>query len=485
MESRSIPFEAFICPRSIAVIGATERPTTWGNWIFRRLLDHFQGELYPVNPAAATILGRRSYPDVRQIPGTVDLAIIAIPSSEVFESIRQCAEKGIQAGLIITSGFREATPKGGEEEQRLVAYARSKGLRLLGPNVSGIINLHHGMVAHPVEHSSFHKTNITFLSQGGYAITDIAIRECRNCRGFGKFIHTGNEADLSVVDFLQYCESDPETHAICIYIEDLKDTRRFLETCRRITPKKPIVAFKAGLSPDGMRAAASHTGAMGGSDKIYQGLLRQAGLIQVSNFELCLAVAHALVEQPVLEKPSIGITTMGGSWGVMLTDALSKRGLSVPELPGSLQSMMRGLGIPERASLRNPIDFGAAAGSLSLESRLKVAEMLIHSEIVGGIVAHGLGAAGSLSDDSLPYLRKRAEDDRRTILSLLELQARYRKPVLFATAMGPSESQVVQELTTEGIRFYHRLEDVADVLSALHRYGQVLLRGKETGPDGR
>lgn len=474
MKSAPINFNAFLRPRSIAVIGATERPDTWGNWIARKLIEEdFPGSVYPINPKAQTILGERAYPKVADVPGLVDLAIIAIPAANVFDAIRDCVAKAVPAGLIITAGFSEARSDGRAKEQEIVSYARAHGLRLVGPNVSGIMNMNYGLFAQPSDFRHLCNTPITFICQGGYAITDIAAREAAARRGFGKYLHTGNEADISVVDFLEYCEDDPETKGICIYIEGLKDVARFLEVAGRISPHKPIVIFKAGLTTDGGRAAASHTGAMAGSADMYRGLFRQAGIVQVPSFELTLNIAHALLEMPPLRQASIGITTLGGSWGVMLTDALVHKGLRVPELPTELQSKMRRLGMPERASVRNPVDFGAAAGSVPLGDRLQIVEMLLACETIGGVVTHGHGTPGFLSEDSPAFARWRAEQDMQMIRGVQALQNTYKKPVLFATAMTPLESQVVRDLAAEGIRFQHRLDDTAAVLAALHDYATM------------
>ena len=258
-------------------MGASERPDAWGNWLFRKLLNEgFPGRLYPINRQAQTVLGQPAYAQVSAVPGPVDLAIIAIPASHIFETIHDCAAKGVKAGLIITAGFSEARQDGRAQEQEMVAYARAHGMRLVGPNVSGIINLHYHLLAHPAERAYLYKTPITFICQGAYAITDLAAREVSARRGFGKFLHTGNEADISVVDFLEYCEHDAETQAICLYIEGLRDGRRFLDVARRIAPHKPVVVFKSGVTADGSRAAASHTAALAGSATMYRDLFRQA-----------------------------------------------------------------------------------------------------------------------------------------------------------------------------------------------------------------
>jgi acetyltransferase len=470
----AINFEAFVRPRSIAVVGATERPDTWGNWITRKLLSEgFPGVVYPINPRAQTILGQPAYSSVAAVPSAVDLAIIAIPAERVFAAIRDCATKGVPAGLVITAGFGEVRSDGRAQEQEMVAYARAHGLRLVGPNISGIINLHYDLIAHPAERQYLCKTPLTFICQGAYAVSDIAARESSARRGFGKFLHTGNEADITLVDFLEYCEHDPETQGICLYIEGLRNGRRFLEVARRITPHKPIVAFKAGLTPDGRRAAASHTGALAGMAEVYQGLFRQAGIVQAPVFELTLNIAHTLLEMPPLRQPSIGITTLGGSWGVMLTDALGQHGLRVPELPTALQAEMRRLGMPERASVRNPVDFGAAMGSLSPEARLQMIDMLLACADIGGVVVHGYGAPGVVPQEAAAAARQRLEEEKALMRSIQALQATHHKPVVLASAMTPLESQVVRELVAEGMRFQHRLDDVAAVLAALYDYTRM------------
>ncbi len=435
--------DAFVRPRSIAVVGASERPDAWGHWLFRKLLNEgFPGTVYPINRRAQTILGQPAYPTVSAVPGPVDLAIIAIPTAQVLETIHDCAAKGVKAGLIITAGFSEVHQDSRAQEQEMVAYARAHGMRLVGPNVSGIINLHYNLLAHPADRPYLYKTPVTFICQGAYAITDLAAHEASARRGFGKFLHTGNEADISVVDFLEYCEHDPETQAICMYIEELRDGRRFLEVARRIAPYKPVVIFKSGVTADGSRAAASHTGALAGSAAMYRDLFRQAGLVQAPTFELCLKIT-------------------------------GQRGLRVPELPAALQEEMRRLGMPERASVRNPVDFGAAIGSVSAAARVQMVEMMLAWQGIGGVVVHGYGSAGFLPHDAPAAARQRFEEEKALLRSLHALQERYQKPVVLATAMTPLESQMVQELIAEGLRFQHRLDDAAAVLAALGDYARL------------
>ena len=195
--------------------------------------------------------------------------------------------------------------------------------------------------------------------------------------------------------------------------------------------------------------------------------------MQAPTFELCLNITHALLEMPRLRQPTIGIATMGGSWGVMLTDALGQRGLRVPELPTALQEEMRRMGMPERASVRNPVDFGAAMGSLSAEVRVRMVETMLAWEGIGGVVVHGYGAAGFVPEDAPAPARQRFDEEKALLHSFHALQERYQKPVILATAMTPLESQMVQELIAEGRRFQHRLDDAAAVLAALRDYASM------------
>ena len=477
----NIDFDAFLKPKSIAVIGATQK-STWGNWVVRSLLTQgFPGKVYPVNPHVETILNSKCYPSVEAIEGPVDLAIIAIPAPKVFDSVRDCAAKGVKAAIIITAGFSEAVKEGTEQERKIVSYAHAHGMRIVGPNVSGIINLHTNLLAQPGDRERLYMSPIAFIAQGGYAVGDLAAREVGSKRGYGKFLHTGNEADIEVTDFLEYLDHDPDTEVICLYVEGIRDVRRFLEVARRVSPRKPIVLFKGGITPDGSRAAASHTGVLAGSKDIYRGFFRQAGVVSSPSFELILCVAHAFLEHPPLKQRSIGIITYGGSWGVMLTDALVKHGLSVPELPADLQAQFRRLGMPDRASVRNPLDVGAAHGAVRTGDIKQIISMLIQSKTIGGIVIHGFGKAGTIDDRSSEYERTSLEQDMEMVRWAHRLQKEHHKPVLFCSLLNQEQSSAVRISVKEGIPFYERVDDVAAILNCLADYGEM--HQKPDGPE--
>ncbi|HEX7371714.1 MAG TPA: CoA-binding protein, partial [Thermodesulfobacteriota bacterium] len=251
----------FLNPRSVAVIGASEKPGSWGSFIMEGLLSRkYPGKIYPVNRRSSTIYALPAYPDIKAVPGAVDLAVFTIPEDSVEELIRECGVKGVKGITIVTAGFGEALEGGRAREEAMARLARSYGMRLLGPNVSGTFNLHarFNASASPAEYLT--ATPLAAVCQGGYAIYDLLARGHAQRMGVGKFIHTGNECDLQVTDFLEMYGEDPQVQGILMYLETLRDGRRFLEVARRIANDKPIIVHKAGRTAGGTRAARSHTG---------------------------------------------------------------------------------------------------------------------------------------------------------------------------------------------------------------------------------
>lgn len=464
----------FFGPKSVAVVGASSRPGSWGYRITDGLLARgYESALYLVNPNAREVLGVKAYPKLDQVPGEVELAIIAIPADKLWDALEDCARKGVRGIVIISSGFGEALGEEGKRlEEKMARFCRRNGIRLIGPNVSGIYNLHRDFCASGENPRDMRSSNMSFICQGGFAIHNVVNRGRSKGIGLGKFVHTGNEADLQCTDFLEFLGEDPETHVILMYIEGIKDPRRFLQIARRITPKKPIIVYKGGRSRAGNRAAASHTGAMAGSIDIYRALFTQAGCIMAPTFETILELGHAFTLYPQLKGSRVGIVTMGGSWGVMLTDYISRKGFRVPELSPSLQERLRILGMPYRASTRNPVDFGAAGFALAKEARLSVMEALLSSTEIHALIYHGHGFGG-IELDSLPkWVGERQKDEEELLRKAVEMMRAYDKPLLIGCHMSHLESATVRNLVQDGIPVFSRLEDIADCLWSLYLYYQ-------------
>lgn len=473
MDKPAIDLGVFLQPRSVAVIGASDKPGSWGSFMMGGLAAwRYPGTIYPVNRRAGTVSGHPAFPDVRDIPGEVDLAVMAVPEAFVEETIRACGEKGVRGMSIITAGFGEAVRGGRERELAFARLAHGYGMRLLGPNISGTFNLHAGFnaAASPAEH--LYPTKLAAVCQGGFAFYDLLAAGSFRKMGVGRFVHTGNECDLTVTDFLEYFGADPEVPAILTYLETIRDGERFLEVARRVTRMKPVIAFKAGRSAGAARAAQSHTGALAGRAEVFAGFLRQAGVITVPTMDVMLPLAHALVEHPPLKGPRIGIVTIGGSWGVALADALEEEGLCVPELSAGLQERLRALDMPPRASTRNPIDLGAA-GMVSLSDRRQtLGRVLLESGEVDALVVHGLGRPGRITETRSEDWKAFQRFEKWTIRQFVDLERETGLPVLVGAHFAPWESQVVWDLNEKGIRIHNRLDEIARVLAGLLQDGR-------------
>jgi acetyl-CoA synthetase (ADP-forming) len=473
--------KVFLRPRSVAVIGASDTPGTWGSFIMEGLLAwKYPGKIYPVNRNGNSVYGIPSYRDIRDIPDTVDLAVVAVPQEVLGETLLGCASRGVKGVTIISAGFGEVDGEGQCREKQLRELACSLGMRLLGPNVSGTFNLHAGFNASGAPARHLVPSPLAAVCQGGYAFYDLLAAGGGRGMGVGWFVHTGNEGDLEVTDFLELLGRDPQVKGILMYLEALRDTRRFMEAAREVTSHKPVLVFKAGRTAGGARAARSHTGALSGEYRIYAGAFRQAGVLVCPSMDLLLSLGHVLVERPLMRGNRVGIMTMGGSWGVSLTDELERRGMVVPELSHGLQEVLRGLGMPPRASTKNPVDIGAAGISyhLSLDNVVSMAREMLCSGELDGLIFHGLGRPG--------MAREREADRARGVFLAVEvrlmreiqgLERETGRPVLLGCCLSPWESQAVCDLNAEGIRTYQRLDEMAWALALLAQRARDLGRG--------
>ncbi len=463
--------DVFLKPKHVAVIGATERPGSWGSFIMEGLLSWgYPGKIYPINRRTDQVYGIPAYKGLEAVDGPIDLAIFTIPQESVEQALSECGKKEVKGVTIITAGYREALSKGGDMEKALVNLARSKGMRLLGPNVSGTFDLHASFngAASPAEHLC--PTAIAAICQGGYAFYDLLASGFSRGMGVGKFIHTGNECDLTATDFLEHLGTDPQVKVLLMYLEAVREGRRFLEVARRVSREKPIVVYKGGRTPGSARAAQSHTGALAGSGRVYLGAFSQAGLLMAPTMELLLPMGHALLERPPMKGPRVAIVTMGGSWGVALSDALEEAGLCVPELSQGLQARLRSLGMPVRASTKNPVDIGASGLFFARDIMLALGREVLTSGEVDALVLHGMGRPGMLEEDAPSRLKLFLEINKEVITGFCDLEKETGLPVLIATVFTPWESQVVYDLNAQGVRIYNRLDEIAQILGLLYSH---------------
>jgi len=465
------PLDAFLKPQSVAVIGATERPGAWGSFIMEGLLSrNYPGRIYPINRNAGQVYGIPAYKDILDVNGAIDLAVLTIPAKFAEEAIDLCGRKGVRGVTIITADFGEAYAGGKEKEKTLVQLARRYGMRLLGPNISGTFNLHAEFNASGGPGRFVQPTGLAAICQGGYAFYEMLAAASNRRMGVGKFIHTGNEADLTVTDFLEHFGPDPEVEGIMMYLETIRDGRRFLETARQVSRVKPVVVYKAGRTPGSARAALSHTGALSGVKEIYNGLLLQAGLTISPTMELLLPLSHALIERPPLRGPRVAIVTMGGSWGVSLSDALEEAGLEVVELSAPLQKTLRDMGMPRRASTRNPVDIGASGLFFEKDTLVGFGREVLASGEVDALILHGVGRPGLVPPEATEERKMFLEINKQVIKDYAALETEMGRPVLIGSHFTPWESQEVHDLNQEGFRIYQRLSELAQILTLMHNY---------------
>lgn len=464
--------EVFLNPKSVAVIGASQRPLSWGSFIMEGLLSAgFSGRIYPVNRHSGEVFGIPTLNDVSELKEPVDLAILILPEEFVEETVASCGRYGIRGVTIISAGFGEISELGKEREESLVRLASDSGMRILGPNVSGSFNFHSAFNASPYRPKRSTPTALAAICQGGYAMYDLLSSASHRGMGVGQFIHTGNECDLTVTDFLEHFGFDSHTEGILAYIEGIRDGRRFIKIAREVTRRKPVVLYKAGQSTASARAAHSHTGALSGQKEIYEGIFRQVGIIVSPTMELLLPVGHALIERPRLRGSRIGIVTMGGSWGVALTDSLEAAGLLVPEFSPKLRTGLGSMGLPVRASTRNPVDWGASGLFGSVDILMRLARVILESGEVDALVVHGFGRPGLHDEDTPVETKAFLEIEKQMMKGVQSLEEEIGIPVLIGSHHSIWESQAIFDLNTQGIRIYNRLDEIANLLSLLLEYG--------------
>ncbi|MDZ7616500.1 MAG: acetate--CoA ligase family protein [Patescibacteria group bacterium] len=358
-EERNAKLAELFHPKSVAVVGASTRPGTVGNDIFRNLLlNGFNGSVYPVNPTSSHVLGVHSYPTLSDVPAAVDLAVVIVRADIVQSVVEEGISKGVKGFVVISAGFKESGAEGAARELKLRECVRKAGVLLIGPNCLGIINTEPTVSMNAAFGRKMPSAgNLAFLSQSGALCTSVLDYAEERHMGFSKFVSFGNKADVNEVDLLEYLAHDPKTAVIAMYLEDITDGRRFINQVREISWKtgKPMLCLKSGRSPEGAKAVSSHTGSLAGSDSVYDALLVQSGVQRVDTIAELFDYAALYTTQPLPRGNRVAIITNAGGPGIMATDAAVRYGLKLAELsPATIEKLRASL--PVTASLRNPID---------------------------------------------------------------------------------------------------------------------------------
>ncbi|MFB9985565.1 acetate--CoA ligase family protein [Mesorhizobium kowhaii] len=459
-----------LSPDSIAIIGASKNPAKRGYRSLRKLLDDgYAGTIYPINPKESEICGIRCLPDLGSLPGPVDLALVCTPAATVASVIAECAAKGVGGAVVLAGGFGEAGDDGKRLQDTVLAAARASGVRIIGPNTSGMFNTH--KACNLVGFSDLRKGSIGLLSQSGnMALALVTEAQANGQVGLSTYVGVGNEADIRFDEYLDYFAADPKTNVVIAYVEGLKDGRRFLNALRRISLEKPVVIYKSGRTSAGRISAKSHTGALAGEYAVSEGVLRQAGAILAHRSDEILPMAEALSLLPPLRSRRLAILADGGGHATIAADALSERGLLLAPLSDETQRRIATM-LPPAASVINPVD---VAGGTDTDPSVfaACAEILLQDSMVDGLLISGLygGYAVRFSQDLLA-----AEIDATNLIGAMP--RRFGKPVIVHSLYGALQADQrplpLLEMHRAGIPVHSSLETAVRCMQALAECGEV------------
>ncbi|HET7214302.1 MAG TPA: acetate--CoA ligase family protein, partial [Terriglobia bacterium] len=349
------PLDVFFSPESVAVIGATEAAASVGRTLLWNLISSpFGGTVYPVNPKRSQVLGVKAYPSIGALPEPVDLAVIITPARTVPGLVGECVDAGVKGVIVISAGFKECGAAGVEMEQEILAQLRRGRTRLIGPNCLGVMSPLSGMNA-TFARTGAQPGNVAFVSQSGALCTAILDWSLHEHVGFSAFVSVGSMLDVGWGDLINHLGDDPNTHSIILYMESIGDPRAFLSAAREVALSKPIIVIKAGRTEAAARAAASHTGALAGSDEVLQAAFRRSGVLRVSSIADLFSMAEVLAKQPRPKGPRLAILTNAGGPGVLATDALSIHGGELAVLSDETIESLNGF-LPPHWSHNNPVD---------------------------------------------------------------------------------------------------------------------------------
>jgi len=455
--------DPFFNPRSVAVVGASERPGSIGRALMTNLLERFRGRIYPVNIKYDKVFNLKCFKSVLEIPDDVDLAVIAVPADVVPKVAEECGKKGVKALLVISAGFREVGDVGAERERRLVEIVRRYGMRMIGPNCLGIYDPYSGLdtIFNPSDRQGKPGPgSVAFISQSGALGAALLDWFTEQGIGLSKFVSYGNAADVDESDLIEYLVEDPRTRVIAAYIEGVRNGRKFLRAvARAVVSGKPVVILKAGRTERGVRAVASHTGSLAGAYEVFRGALRQCGAIVVNDLHELLIAIRALSVGWRAPGRRVAIVTNGGGAGVLATDAIESLGLSVAELsPSTIEELRKAL--PPAASPYNPVD---VLGDAPAERYEKALEIVGRDPRVDMVMVIAL-------------LQSPALDADRLVEVLSSASKKLGKPMVFVAPGGGYASSYLAKVQSIGIPSFRDPVEAAKALSYIYCFSESIER---------
>ncbi|MFA7165570.1 MAG: acetate--CoA ligase family protein [Desulfoplanes sp.] len=455
-------------PESVALIGASSNSKKYGYWTAKSLIENkFEGDIYFVSRSGGEIFGHPSYPDILSVPGNVDMAIIAIAPKFILPVMEQCVAKGVKCAIVVSTGFGETGPEGKELERKMLEIARKGNMRVQGPNCMGTYSSAKSMNASIIDLAPGPMSLV--LQSGNFGI-DINFNAKSRNLGYSCWATIGNQMDLRFHDFVEYIESDENTKVLLLYMEGLRvesedDGRQFIEAAKRTAVKTPIVAIKIGRSAAGARAAASHTGSLAGSEKIFDAALKQAGVLRVDSPGQLLDAAEAFSKCKPAKGKRIAILTDGGGHGVMATDFAEKFNLEAPVLSDATQSKLKEILMPH-CPIKNPVDLaGTPEADMWVFDRCL--DVLLNDPDVDGVIIVGLyGGYADLSEE----FRVLEMDVAK---SMIERIAASSKPVIMQSIYQPQHPECLEYISKHDVPVFGGVDDAVRTMGVLTAYSEL------------
>jgi acyl-CoA synthetase (NDP forming) len=457
--------KTFFEPKSVAIIGASRTPGKAGYGVMKNLLDNeYAGSIYPVNPNVDEVLGYKAYASVKDLPEAPDVAIIIIPASATVEAVRECAEKGVKAVVIASGGFAEVDEYGARLQKEIVRIAGSSGMRVIGPNTSGIISTPSKFTSTFFPLGKIRRGTVAYIAQtGNFATHTMKWILTSEYYGVSRVIGLGNKCDVDDADALEYLGEDPETRVICMYLEGFKNGRRLLEVASKVSKKKPIIALKAGYTTAGMRATLSHTASLASHNSIVDAAFKQAGIVRVQYYTDLINAAKALAFQPLPSGNRVAILAPSGAMGVIAADACETSGLKVANLSEQTLRHLQSIS-PNWIKVGNPIDIWAAVQIQGLEQGYRLGmEAALNDENVDAVISI-LMLTSEHASVNLEFIQELCEQHPH-------------KPVLISIT-GDRElfDKAKVFLESRSIPVYLPVEDACRVLAIMYKCKQAMIR---------
>ncbi|WP_404298132.1 acetate--CoA ligase family protein [Halomonas sp.] len=461
------PLHDILAPSGIAVVGASADPTKRGYKAMVGLIkDGYRGDIFPVNPKADMILGVKAWPSVTAIPGNPELALICTPAASVPGLIAECGRRGIKGAVILASGFAEIGGEGAELEREMMEKARAHGVRIIGPNTSGLFNLHHQINLLSLDNVK--PGGVGIISQSGNMLLSLALEAQYNGQvGFSTYVGPGNQSDIGFNDYLRYLGEDEHTRVATLYVEGFRDGRKFLEVAREVTAMKPVVVYKSGSTEAGQKAASSHTGALAGSYAMTVDLLKQAGVSVVQHSDEILPVAEGLGLLQKSRGKRVAVISDGGGQATIASDRLAESGLELAELSEATRQKLREVLFPQ-ASTVNPVD---VAGSTDANPSLLATCMEI---VAADDNVDSVFLVGMFGGYSTRFAESLLGDEMRGAEAMVDLSKATTKPLVIYSLYAPIKPPALRRLHEAGLPIYASIEHSVRVLSALGERGQYL-----------